>query len=111
MAFIERGVQEAETVLAKAQRDVLEAAEAVIVAHGLGIADRLAELEAEQEALRQTLTGLDRVWLTGPAVPALRAVELPPRFRRAFNGVISENARPWAACFTALQTDPEAELP
>ena len=67
MAFIEQGVQEAETALAKAQRDVLEAAEAVIIGRGLEIADRLAELDAERDALRRKLDGLDRVWITTPA--------------------------------------------
>ena len=111
MSFIEVGVQEAETALAKAQRDVLEAAEAVIIGRGLEIADRLAEIDAERDALRRKLNGLDRVWITTPGVPVPRRVQLPERVVRAFGGVISNSAGSWAACLAALQTDPEAELP
>ena len=111
MSFIEAGVQEAETALAKAQRDVLEAAEAVIIGRGLEIADRLAEIDAERDALRRKLDGLDRVWITIPGVPVPRLVQLPQRVVRAFGGVISDSAGSWAACLAALQMDPEAELP
>ena len=111
MAFIEQGVQEAETMLAKAQRDVLEAAETVIIDRGLEIADRLAEIDTERDALRRKLDGLDRVWITIPGVPVPRLVQLPQRVVRAFGGVISDSAGSWAACLAALQMDPEAELP
>ena len=111
IAFIEQGVQEAEAGLAKAERDVVEAAEAVVISRGLEIADRIAEKEAELEALRGTLAGLDRVWLSGTAVPAPRAVALPARLKRAFNGVISESAGSWDAWFKALLVDAEAPLP
>jgi hypothetical protein len=111
MAFIEQGVQEAETALGKSQRDVLEAAEAVIIERGFEIADRLAEIDAERDALRRKLDGLDRVWITIPGVSVPRLVQLPERVERAFGGVISASAGSWAACLAALQTDPEAELP
>jgi hypothetical protein len=56
-------VSQAEAAEAKARVAITLVAEAVIIAHAVGIADRLAALDAEREVLRKQLDGLDRTWV------------------------------------------------
>jgi hypothetical protein len=83
------------------------AAEAVIIARGLEIADRIAVLKAELGELRRELGGLDVVWIRVGDRP--RAIKLPRRLAALFINVSPAGAEQrWAALLRALQDDPEA---
>ena len=93
----------------KAKGVVVAAAEAMLVAHGLVVAARIAELEGELGTLRASLRGLDLVWLPGERA---RPMKLPQRIAGLFSTTrpAGSEAR-WTACLTALLADPEAPLP
>ena len=104
-------VSEAEAAEAKTRTEIALAAEAVLVAHAVAIADRLVALDAERAARRKQLDGLDRTWVVIPGAAQPRAIGLPPRVVRAFNGTISQTSGKWEACFRGLIADPEVEIP
>jgi hypothetical protein len=85
-----------------AERQVAEAAVAVVIDHALSIADRIDAAAAALAELRQSISGVDRIWINGP-------VKLPIKLVRALGGV-SGSVGPWNVILKALAEDPEAAV-
>jgi hypothetical protein len=101
-------LQAAEAAEVKAEGAVVEAAEAVIVGVALGIADHIAELEAELAGLRGQIVGIDILWVPGVKP---RPIKLPRQLAAAFPVTSPAGSEQrWTACLKALLADPEADL-
>jgi hypothetical protein len=94
----------AETAVQRAERQVSDAAQAVVIDRGLQLAAEIEAAVAHLAALRAGLSGIDRLWVgNGP-------VRLPGKIVRCLGGVSSSSSG-WDQRLKALVADAEASLP